>query len=186
MCEDSEIEEKQPPNKKDLVQAYIQYSEESRYRDRVMHNSYYFILIAIVLISVQLLSVNLDSSLLVSLSFGISLLMVGFALFGIVLVMISYHNKRVYAEHRRQVIERALDDKFSKKGWLNEYSNPDYGYREYDNPFAIQEMVTARAESPIYSAIHDKIDLSDLALVGGFIAIIIGISGLVIITVNIV
>lgn len=105
----------------DLVEEYKQVSEEARYRDGLMHNSYYLLVIAGVLLLGAFRVLFTPRFLAVYLVGG------GLLGIGVFTVMYQYNRKRVWAENRRKDVERAL----------NRATNGEEGAP----PFAIQQYV---------------------------------------------
>lgn len=98
-----------------LLEAYKQASQESRYRDGLMHNSYYLVIIAAIIASGNIYSLSDgEYSTLMSLDVLTSMLLVsGIAMSGIGIVMLTYNRKRINAEDLRQCIEHRIDDDYS-------------------------------------------------------------------------
>lgn len=137
------------PDTDDLIKAHIQYSEESRYRDKIMHNSYYFVLTGLVAFAGHLLSISSQNPLTQSFRLGFALFVGGVVAFFIAIIMKIYNTKRINAEHQRQVIEHVLDERYSKTGMYKIEKNEDLPTRNKDNPFAMQEMVIGQNEGGI-------------------------------------
>lgn len=130
------------PGEEEIIKAYIQYSEESRYRDRLMHNSYYLILIIIALFAGHLINLELKKNpLYLNQSLWITILIGGIVAGGIGAIMATYNRKRINAEDQRQVLENVLDVYYTTTGLLEKYDDGDFGARFKDNPFAMQETV---------------------------------------------
>ncbi len=151
------------PNREHLIQAYIQYSEESRYRDGLMHNSYYFILIASVIFAGNLLSLDLGSSPVESRKLWAAVAVIGVVLAGIGVVMQTYQRKRQNAEDQRQVLEDILNESFTKTGILKEHSSKDFDPSQEDNPFAVQETVAAKDKGWIERLFREYLPVSLLS-----------------------
>lgn len=117
-------------DKEDLLAEYTELSEEVRYRDGLMHNSYYLIAIALVFLLGNIITWS-DGSIQSIFQPGFIAL---FCIFGgllsivVSVVMKTYNEKRVRAEQRRADIEAALNQKL--------------GVQESAQPvFAIQKFV---------------------------------------------
>ena len=181
MTKDSETPDsnsRRTPEKEDLISAYIEYSEESRYRDGLMHNSYYFVLIAIVLFAGHVLTLNLSTSPLTSPRLGFLVASAGFVTFGIGVVMKTYNRKRINAEKQRQILENKLNQIFTKEGIFKISSNSAYSPRPHDNPFAIQAKVIGETEDYTERFFIDKLSISaisSLMIYGGIVVLASGI-----------
>ncbi|KZX49314.1 hypothetical protein [Haloarcula sp. K1] len=151
------------PDVDDLIKGYIQYSEESRYRDGIMHNSYYFVLFAVAIFTGHIVSLDLRTFEIWSLKSGILFLSVGLVLLGISVVMKTYNRKRINAEDRRYVIENILDETFSKSGIFQIEDNEQFDPREEDNPFAIQENVIHRNKKTVENLVQNEFNIGWLA-----------------------
>jgi hypothetical protein len=97
-----------------LIAGFEQISEEVRYRDRLMHTSYYLVVIAMVIGVGSLLSLFTADSLRYppELVWGGILLLFGFASSGIGIVMLVYNEKRNNASRFRADIARKLEPYF--------------------------------------------------------------------------
>jgi hypothetical protein len=167
-----------PPSKEDIMKGYIQYSKESRYRDGIMHNSYYFVLVAAVLFSGHVLSIEFSTVKFYSYEIGILLFTGGIVTFGISVVMKTYNRKRINAEHRRDVLEQYFDDYFSNDGIFKIDGTEPFSPRKKDNPFAIQRNVLRRNRDTTEEVFQGPLKIQNLAKFGIGIGLIIGSIGL--------
>ncbi|WP_164471802.1 hypothetical protein [Halosimplex salinum] len=170
--------EGETPTKEDLIKGYIQYSEESRYRDGIMHNSYYFVLVAVVLFSGHVLSLEFNAVDFYSYKFGILLFTGGIVTFGISVVMKTYNRKRINAEHRRDVLEQYFDDHFSSDGIFKIDGTEPFSPREKDNPFAIQRNVLRRNRDTIEDVFQGPLKVQALVKFGIWGGLLTGSIGL--------
>lgn len=169
--------DREPPDREHLIKAYIQYSEESRYRDGLMHNSYYFVLIATVLFAGQILTLELNSNPLEAIRFGFALAAAGFVGFGIGVVMKTYNRKRINAEDQRQVLENALDGAFTESGLFKDYGDESFSPRKNDNPFSIQQTVIGRNKGLVERFFREILPISSIASILIFVGLLTGVLG---------
>lgn len=175
--EDNDEPQSDRPEKDELIKSYIQYSEESRYRDGLMHNSYYFILISVVIFSGHILSLNPKGPLLQSPRVGFTLLSGGVAASGIGAILITYNRKKINAEDQRHIIEKVLDDEYTKTGIFKDYGKEHFEPRREDNPFAIQSKVTSRTRGRIDRFFVHTVPINVIAIISivlGLIVIMMG------------
>lgn len=135
-----------------LIEAYEQVNEEARYRDKLMHNSYYLVVIALILTVGNLLPLitadNLRYPLKIMLG-GASLLL-GIAVLGVGVVMLTYNKKRVNAEGFRGEIEQELN---------NHFQSSNYASGDLEEPFNINRRVLGSGEdSEIHSDLSDRVE----------------------------
>lgn len=102
-----------------LIEEYKEANEEARYRDKLMHNSYYLIAIALVLLFGNIVSVTSGdfSKILTNLPDLIFLLgsTGGMLLVFLAVIMDTYNEKRNRAETRRRDLEEALNKRLAEE-----------------------------------------------------------------------
>ena len=169
------------PDREDLIKAYIQYSEESRYRDQLMHNSYYFVLISLVLLSGTLTTIFEGPKPTSDLVIAIVGIPIGVAAMGIGIVMKTYNRKRINAENQRQAIEHVLSRSYPETGLFDIEENDGLKTSKKDNPFLIQEKVLKENEGVIEWLFIDGISISVISVlffIGGIASILITVGAL--------
>ncbi len=143
-----------------------------------MHNSYYFILISVVIFSGHITSINTDGPFHESPKFGFVVLAGGLAALGIGAVLISYNQKKINAEDQRQILENMIDKHYTATGFFKTQENDDFNPRKKDNPFAIQSTVTTRTKGPVDRFFIDTVSIETFAYISlglGFLGILFGL-----------
>jgi hypothetical protein len=177
--DDGESVEPDPelPERDELIKAYIQYSEETRYRDGLMHNSYYFILIAIVLVAGQLVSAGPIERLLEAPRFYLAMLMLSVATAGIGVVINNYQRKRNDAENERKFLENVLDRKFTSTGlYADSHKSSD---RLNDNPFTIDSRVVRGSDDGVEDLSHEFLSAGRFADITFYLGTVMAVMSLV-------